>query len=183
MKRNIWIFCLVLSLALVLSACQSAPAEPAPAEEEPAEVEQEEAEEPEQEDNAEQSAAEESSGEEPDADSNEAIYYAAMEGVETDVEKFFDGIPVPEDGSVQMGDMTKMDFVTSISIEECVEFYRTTFPELGLVEIEELGTMTDFGATLVYGGYPTGEAIWVKVSELSPTSRKIQIRLVDPADL
>jgi hypothetical protein len=171
-----------LSLGLVLSACQSAPAEPAPAEEEPAEVEQEQAE-PEQEDQAEESAAEESSGEEPDADSNEAIYYAAMEGVETDVEKFFEGIPVPEDGSIQMGDMTKVDFITSMTIDECVQFYRTTFPELGLVEIEELSNVTDYGATLVFGGYPTGEAIWVKVNELSPTSRKIKVRLVDPADL
>jgi hypothetical protein len=182
MKRSIWIICLVLSLGLVLSACQSAPAEPAPAEEEPAEVEQEQAE-PEQEDQAEESAAEESSGEEPDADSNEAIYYAAMEGVETDVEKFFEGIPVPEDGSIQMGDSTKVDFITSMTIEECVQFYRTTFPELGLVEIEELSNVTDYGATLVFGGYPTGEAIWVKVNELSPTSRKIKVRLVDPADL
>jgi hypothetical protein len=177
MKRNIWIFCLVLSLGLVLSACQSAPAEPAPAEEEPAEVEQE------QEEQAEQPTAEESSQEEPEADSNEAIYYAAMEGVETDVEKFFEGIPVPEDGSIQMGDSTKVDFITSMTIEECVQFYRTTFPELGLVEIEELSNVTDYGATLVFGGYPTGEAIWVKVNELSPTSRKIKVRLVDPADL
>ena len=182
MKRITWVICLVFSLALVLSACQSAPAEPAPAEEEPAEVEQEQAE-PEQEDQEDEPGAEESSQEEPDADSNEATYYAAMEGIETDVEKFFDGIPVPEDGSVQMGDMTKVDFITSMTIDECVQFYRTTFPELGLVEIEELSKSTDFGATLVYGGYPTDEAIWVKVNELSSTSREIKVRLVNPADL
>ena len=175
MKRTIWIVSLILSIALALSACKggedtaaqpsapeedtaAAPAE-APAESAPAAVE------------------------ELPPDSPGAIFQAAMAGVETDVKPFFDGIPVPEKGSISMSDDNRLDFVTSLTLEEGAQFYRDTFTALGLIEIEELTTQTDFNITMVFGGYPGGKAIKVTVKRLSNVSRNIQVSIVDPSDL
>ena len=160
MNKHHWIALLVLSVALILAGCQSAPEEAAPA----AEVEV-------------------GAAVDLPADSPGGIFQAAMAGVETKVSIFFEGIPVPEEGSISMEDNARMDFITSLTVEECVEFYRTTFPELGLIEIEELAKSTDFGATLVFGGYPQGKAIQIKVSRFSDTARNIKVFILDPAEL
>ena len=160
MNKHHRIALLILSVALILAACQSAPEEVAPAPE-----------------------VEEAPAAALPADSPGGIFQAAMEGVETEVSIFFEGIPVPEEGSVSMEDDTRMDFITSLTIEECIDFYRKTFPELGLIEIEELAKSTDFSATLVFGGYPRGKAIEVKVSRFSDTARNIKVFILDPAEL
>ncbi|MBL7162421.1 MAG: hypothetical protein ISS57_07425 [Anaerolineales bacterium] len=169
MKRISWIALLILSVSLTLVACGSASdAGQAP------------------------SAAEEAAPPEPietievvelPADTPGGIYQAAMAGVETDVKQFLDVIPVPDKGSISMEDATRMDFITSLTQEECIQFYRETFPALGLIEIEELTKITDYGATLIFGGYPNGKAIRVKVSNLSQISRNILIHILTPADL
>ncbi len=171
MKRISWI-ALSISVALILAGCGSTaeetPSVPEVVQEAPASVE---ADEP----TVEAAAL-------PD-DSPGAIFMAAMAGVQTDVKPFLEGIPVPEDGSVSMEDSDRMDFITSMTIEACAQFYRDTFPALGLVEIEELSIESDFGATLIFGGYPDGKAIRVKVSNLSQISRNIKIHILDPTDL
>lgn len=173
MKRIYWITLLVVSLSIVLVACRSpAPQEPAP--EQPAAEENVAAEAP---------AEEAAPAAQLDADTPGGIFQAAMAGVTTDVKIFIEGIPVPEEGTVSMADETRMDFVTSLSIEECAQFYRDTFPALGLIEIEELGKQTDFSATIVYGGYPNGKAIRVKIGRLSDISRNVQVYILDPEDL
>lgn len=160
MKRKSWIVLLILSVSLILAGCQSAPEEVAPAPE----------------------VAEVPAVELP-ADTPGGIYQAAMAGVETDVKLFFEGIPVPDEGSISMEDDTRMDFITALTIEESIAFYRETFPALGLIEIEELAKTTDFSATLVFGGYPTGNAIQIKISRFSDTARNIKVFILDPADL
>ncbi len=160
MKKYRWSVLLILSLSLVLASCQSAPEETAPAPE-----------------------VEEAPAMELPADSPGGIFQAAMAGVETNVSIFFEGIPVPEEGSISMADDTRMDFITALTIEECVDFYRKTFPELGMIEIEELAKSTEFSATLVFGGYPKGKAIEVKVSRFSETARNIKVNIMDPAEL
>ena len=82
-----------------------------------------------------------------------------------------------------MEDATRMDFVTPLSIEESAQYYRETFSSLGLIEIEELAKDTDFSSTLVFGGYPGGKAIQVKISRFSDTARNIKIFILDPAEL
>ena len=171
MKRISRIALLILSVSFILAACSSAPETgqapsapeaAAPAAEEPIETVE---------------------VVELPADTPGGIFQAAMAGVETDAKQFLDIIPVPDDGSISMEDATRMDFITSLTIEECVQFYRDTFPALGLIEIEELTKLTDYSATLVFGGYPNGKAIRVKVSNLSQISRNILIHILDPADL
>lgn len=161
MKKNSWLILVILSLAFIVAGCQSAPEEAAPAPE----------------------VVEEAPAEALPADSPGGIFQAAMEGIETNVSIFFEGIPVPEEGSISMADDTRMDFITPLTIEECVDYYRTAFPELGLIEIEELAKSTEFSATLVFGGYPKGKAIEVKVSRFSDTARNIKVNILDPAEL
>ena len=173
MKKIYWITLLVVSLALVLTACGSPATEETTAEQSTAEEAAP----------AEAPAAEAAPAAQLDADTPGGIFQAAMAGVTTDVKTFLDGIPVPEDGTVSMEDNSRMDFVTSLSIEECAQFYRDTFPALGLIEIEELGKQTDFGATLIYGGYPNGKAIRVKIGRLSDISRNVQVYILEPEDL
>lgn len=160
MKKNSWLVFSILSISIIVAGCQSTPEEAAPAPE-----------------------VEEVPAVELPADSPGGIFQAAMAGVETNVSIFFDGIPVPEEGSISMADDTRMDFITPLTIEECVDFYRTTFPELGLIEIEELAKSTEFSATLVFGGYPKGKAIEIKVSRFSDTARNIKVNIIDPAEL
>ena len=173
MKKIHWISLLVVSVSIILAACGS-PTASAPAAAPSAA-------------NEEAASAEVAAAEAPavvlDAETPGGIFQAAMAGVTTDVMPFFEGIPVPDKGSISLADDTRMDFITSMSIEDCAQFYRDTFPALGLVEIEELGKTSDFGATLIYGGYPDGKAIRVKISRLSDISRNIKIHILAPEDL
>ncbi len=168
MKKFLWIALIGLSMTLAQIACKTAAEREAERTQEAAEPAQ---------------AAEPTAVADLPADTPGGIFQAAMAGVETDVEQFLEGIPVPESGSVSMEEATRVDFITSMTIDECVQFYRDTFPALGLIEIEELGKISEYGATLVYGGYPNGKAVRVKVSILSDTSRTIQVHLLDPSDL
>ncbi len=171
MKKFIWIALIILSIALAQIACKTAAEREAERDQEAAEAA------------APAEAAEPAEVVELDADTPGGIFQATMAGVETEVMQFLDGIPVPDSGSVSMEDNARVDFITSMTIEECVEYYRDTFPALGLIEIEELTKISDYGATIIYGGYPHGKAIRVKVSILSDTSRTIQVHILDPSDL
>lgn len=160
MNKHHWIALLIMSIALILAACQSTPEEPASVPE-----------------------VEEAPAMELPADSPGGIFQTAMAGVETDVKIFLEGIPKPDEGAVSMEDATRMDFVTPLSIEESAKYYRETFSSLGLIEIEELAKDTDFSSTLVFGGYPGGKAIQVKISRFSDTARNIKVFILDPAEL
>ncbi len=182
MKKFIWIALIVLSLAIAQIACKTAAERQAESTQEAAAAAK--AAEPTEPEVAEaaEDAAEEEVVEVP-ADSPEGIFLAAMEGIETDVLPFIEGIPVPDDGAVSMEDHTRMDFVTSMSIDDCAQFYRDTFSGLGLIEIEELSDKTDFSETVIFGGYPQGKAIRVKISNLSQLSRNIKVHILEPNDL
>ncbi|MBC8505869.1 MAG: hypothetical protein ISR58_03510 [Anaerolineales bacterium] len=174
MKKYIWIALIILSVALAQIACKTAA-------EREAERSQEAAESAEVAEQAEEVVEEEPV--ELPADTRGGIFQAAMAGIETDVKLFLEGIPVPEDGSISMEDISRMDFITSMTIDECAQFYRDTFSGLGLIEVEELGAKTDFSETLIFGGYPKGKAIRVKISNLSQFSRNIKIHILEPNDL
>ena len=180
MKKIIWIALIILSLALAQIACKTAAERQAESTQEAAEAakanQPAEASEPAE-------AVVEAEVVELPADTPGGIFQEAMAGIETDVKQFLEGIPVPDDGSVSMEDATRMDFITSMTIDECAQFYRDTFAELGLIEIEELNAKTDFSETLIFGGYPNGKAIRVKISNLSQFSRNIKLHILEPNDL
>ncbi len=182
MKKIIWIALIALSLAFAQIACKTAAERQAESTQEAAAATQA-AQPTEPEASESDELAVEAEVEELPADSPAGIFQEAMAGIETDVLPFIEGIPVPDDGSVSMEDATRMDFVTSLEIDECAQFYRDTFAELGLLEIEELGAKTDFSETVIFGGYPQGKAIRVKISNLSQFSRNIKVHILDPIDL
>jgi len=171
MKRTIWIALFILSLAALLAACGGGQAAPS---------------------NAQQAEAgkSESAASPPTAepkklppDSPGAIFQQAMAGVETDVKPFIEGIPTPDRGTTSIATDERLEFITTMSLEEAAQFYRDTFTQLGLIEIEELTEESEFSIRLVFGGYPGGKAVRVSVVPVSKMSNTIKVNILNPEDL
>lgn len=171
MKKIFWITALIV-LTITLTACGGSKQTAAPSTKQPAESQPQPTSQPPPE-------ATKETGEAPASDDPSAIFHAAMEGVETNVERFFEGIPVPEDASIQTKRDEKVEFITSSNVAEVTQWYRDTFTSLGLVEIEQLAKESEFSTTTYWGGYPNGQAIIVKAKKLSATSSKVTVFFKD----
>ncbi len=171
MKRTIWIALLTLSLAALLAACGGGQAAPSDAQQ--------------QADSSKNDAASLPTAEpkELPPDSPGAIFQQAMAGVETDVMPFIEGIPTPDQGTTSIATSERLEFITTLSIEEAAQFYRDTFTQLGLVEIEELTEESEFSIRMVFGGYPGGKAVRVSVVPVSKMSNTIKVNILNPEDL
>jgi len=169
MKKKAWIIILI-ALALALAACGEKATE--------APVEQPQPEQQQQQPAAAPTSSQSNTGS-PASDETSATFHAAMEGVETTVERFFDGIPVPDDASIQTRRDEKVELITTMTVAEATQWYRDTFTSLGLIEVEELTKESEFSTTTYWGGYPNGQAIIVKVSKLSPSSSKVTVYFKD----
>ncbi len=115
-----------------------------------------------------------------EAGSNAAIFQEAMAGVETKVEKFYDGIPVPEKATIQTQRDEKVECITSMNVADTIKWFKDKYTSLGLIEVEKLTKESENSATLYWGGYPTGEAVIVKILKITPSSSKITIYVKNP---
>lgn len=173
MKKSFAALFLVIVLALLVSACggSSEPQVPAPTD---VVVEEQVQEEP-----ADQEPTEPPAAEEADPDSPAAIFAAALEGKEPDVERFFEGVPVPEDATIQILEDYRVEFVSGMDVTTSSQWYRDTFTGLGLIEVEGLGFESENAATSYWAGYPDGRAIKVFVRKLSSASSEVKVVFED----
>jgi glucose/arabinose dehydrogenase len=186
MQKKLILVTAVLGLALALTACGggSSPAQPEAQQPAPQQATTQQPAAPTQpaEEAAEASeppAAEAAEQPAVDSDDPETVIKAVMEGVTTDVKIFLEGIPVPENGTVQLQSDDKVEFLTQDDVATAAEYYRQTFTSLGLIEIGQLTEITESFGTMYFGGYPDGRAIKIKFRRITPSSTEVKVHFQD----
>ena len=88
--------------------------------------------------------------------------------------------PLPEDVKNFMGSggESMVNFLTSLSIEEVIEFYREAFADQGLTEREILTTISDSSFSMVFDGSANGRAIVIQGVNLG-VGTNVNIRFDD----
>lgn len=160
---------------------EEAPAAEAESEEETdvdAEAEAEEAEADETE--SEMGDAEESSAEEPaqeEADSSEESEEAPAEAAES--QEYDTEFPLPEDVQNFMLIGDQVNFATSLTVEEAIEFYRGALGDMGLTERTLNTAITETTFSMVFDGHENGKAVVVQGVDLGNGTTNINIRFED----
>jgi hypothetical protein len=72
--------------------------------------------------------------------------------------------PLPDDVQNFTGDggESPINFQTSLSLGEVIEFYRQAFTEQGLTERTILTEISDSGFSMVFDGWPNGKAVVIQ---------------------
>lgn len=88
--------------------------------------------------------------------------------------------PLPDDvqNFTGEGGESPVNFQTSLSLDEVVEFYRQAFTEQGLTERTILTEVSDTGFSMVFDGWPNGKAIVIQGVDFG-TSTNVNIRFED----
>ena len=76
------------------------------------------------------------------------------------------------------GGESQVNFQTSLSLNEVIEFYRQAFTEKGLTERTLLTAITDTTFSMVFDGWPNGKALVIQGVDLG-ASRNVNIRFED----
>ena len=88
--------------------------------------------------------------------------------------------PLPDDvqNFTGEGGESQVNFQTSLSLDEVIEFYRQAFAEKGLTERTLLTAITDTTFSMVFDGWPNGKALVIQGVDLG-ASRNVNIRFED----
>ena len=88
--------------------------------------------------------------------------------------------PLPDDvqNFTGEGGESQVNFQTSLSLDEVIEFYRQAFAEKGLTERTLLTATTDTTFSMVFDGWPNGKALVIQGVDLG-ASRNVNIRFED----
>ena len=88
--------------------------------------------------------------------------------------------PLPDDVQNFMGEggESQVNFQTSLSLEEVIEFYRQAFADKGLTESAGHTAITDTTFSMVFFGWPNGRALVIQGVDLG-ASRNVNIRFED----
>jgi hypothetical protein len=76
------------------------------------------------------------------------------------------------------GGESQVNFQTSLSLDEVIEFYRQALTEKGLTERTLLTAITDTTFSMVFDGWPNGKALVIQGVDLG-ASRNVNIRFED----
>ena len=86
--------------------------------------------------------------------------------------------PLPSDYKNLIADDTSVNFQTSSSMDEMLDFYRGQFADMGLTERELLTVVEDTTASLVFDGDSSGMAVVLQMVDLGD-STNVNIRFED----
>jgi len=86
--------------------------------------------------------------------------------------------PLPSDYKNLVADETSVNFQTSASMDEMLEFYRGQFADMGLTERELLTVIEDTTASLVFDGDSSGMAVGLQMVDLGD-STNVNVRFED----
>ena len=169
-RRRQWLTVLALGLTIVLLVACGAKETPAPAPTEaPAATEA--------------PATEAPAATEPPAATEEAAtpttVPAATQAPEEKVS--YDTVfPLPDDvqNFTGEGGEGQVNFQTSLSLDEVIEFYRQAFADKGLTERTLLTAITDTTFSMVFDGWPNGKVLVIQGVDLG-ASRNVNIRFED----
>ena len=112
--------------------------------------------------------------EESEADEEESPFSFGGSG------NFDTEFPLPEDVQNFMElDENTINYQTSMSLEEVVDFYRNEFEAEGYQERELLTVIEDGTFSLVWDGHPSGQALVVQGVDLGNGTTNVNVRLED----
>jgi len=96
----------------------------------------------------------------------------------TDLDTVF---PLPNDVQNFMGQggESQVNFQTSLSLEDAIEFYRQAFSDDNLYERDITTTITDEAFSMVFDGHGSGQAIVIQGVALGDGNTNINIRFED----
>ena len=86
--------------------------------------------------------------------------------------------PLPHEYEVLTMDDTSVNFQTSASLDDMIDFYRNEFDNMGLTERELLTTIEDGVVSMVFDGHESGMAVVLQMVDLGD-SINVNIRLED----
>lgn len=91
--------------------------------------------------------------------------------------------PLPDDvqNFTGAGGEEMVNFQTSLSMDEVIEFYRQAFADLGLTEYEILTAIEDEGFSMVFLGWPSGEEVVIQ-GVVFGDSTNVNIRFEEVVD-
>ncbi|MBL7161117.1 MAG: hypothetical protein ISS57_00815 [Anaerolineales bacterium] len=87
--------------------------------------------------------------------------------------------PLPDDVQNFTGGGDQVNFATSLTVEEAIEFYRGALTEMGLIERTLNTAITETTFSMVFDGHESGEAIVVQGVDLGNGTTNINIRFED----
>jgi hypothetical protein len=182
MRKILWIAGVFLILSISMAACggQETPAPPTAAPTQPPAQTQPTAQPtaaPAQ-GESESETESESEGEAVEMSPSE-IFSTAMQGVETNVERFLEGFPMPEGAAITIIQPERVEFIQGFDVPTSIEWARDTYTGLGLIEIPELGFETENSASMWFGGYPTGQAIQIRIQRVTDGTSTFRITFED----
>jgi len=94
----------------------------------------------------------------------------------------FDSVfPLPDDvqNFTGQGDESQVNFQTSLSLEDAIEFYRQTFKDENLFERDITTTITEEAFSMVFDGHGNGKAVVIQGVDLGGGITNINIRFED----
>lgn len=94
--------------------------------------------------------------------------------------KYDTEFPLPDDvkNFTKMGDET-INYQTSMTINEVVEFYRSEFANAGYEEREITTVINDTTFSIVWDGHPNGKALVVQGVDLGDGTVNVNVRFED----
>ncbi len=183
MKHKQSLLLLLVTLLIVSMACSltggagadtEAPAAEQTEKEDVDEEHAEEAEEVEDAPEAEDVEQAEEPAEEADMEEEHEAEDMSEESQEYDTE-----FPLPDDVQNFTGGGDQVNFATSLTVEEAIEFYRAELTELGLTERTLNTAITETTFSMVFDGHENGKAIVVQGVDLGNGTTNINIRFED----
>ncbi|XLQ20328.1 MAG: hypothetical protein ACKUBY_00920 [Candidatus Moraniibacteriota bacterium] len=87
--------------------------------------------------------------------------------------------PLPEkvENFMEQGSVDSINFQTSLSMDEVVDFYKKSLTDQGLVERELLTVRQEGVSSMVFDGHVSGKAIIVQSTNLPNEKVNVNIRL------
>ena len=99
---------------------------------------------------------------------------------ENNSEKYDTEFPVPSDvkNFTKLGEDT-INYQTSMTLTEVVDFYRNQFEKTGYTEREITTVINDTTFSIVWDGHPSGKALVVQGVDLGDGTVNVNVRLED----
>lgn len=172
---------LIVSLAFLVSGCSSSEPE-TPAEEEPAQAEEVESADGTDADGTEAEQPETAAEETTQEDAADMEESAAEEEAPVDAgsaQEYDTEFPLPEDVQNFTGGGDQINFATSLTLEEAIDFYRTALGDMGLTERTLNTAITETTFSMVFDGHENGKAVVVQGVDLGNGTTNINIRFED----
>ena len=116
----------------------------------------------------------------PPADSGDDFPSAPSEESSEEFDFSFDAdteFPMPDDATSMTEVVGTINYQTSLTVEEVMDFYRNAFEPQGYIEREILTNVADGTFSMVFDGHESGKSIVVQGFDLGDGTTNVNVRL------